>query len=104
MHSGFAPGAFSYGLSALLMSTAAFATTPVVTVAVPLTAPQPPAPFAMSLRPSSPDCASGISALEIYSAPGKSAAATGGGTMNTFINLPKGTYNTVVQAFDNLEG
>lgn len=104
MHFRFTPRAFSYALSALLTGTAAFATTPVVTVAAPADGTITTSPINFLATATSPNCAKGISAVEIYSAPGVSAAATGSGNLNTYINLPKGTYNTVVQAFDNCGG
>ena len=46
-------------------------------------------------------CANGITAMRIYSAPGVAAYTTYGQHIETFITLAPGTYNTVVQAWDN---
>ena len=45
-----------------------------------------------------------MSAIRIYTAPGVASTTLAGGKMNTYINLPKGIYNTVVQAWDNCGG
>jgi 6-phosphogluconolactonase (cycloisomerase 2 family) len=42
--------------------------------------------------------------MRIYSAPGVSAYTGATSKMNTYINLAKGTYHTVVQAWDNCGG
>ena len=49
----------------------------------------------------SPECASGIAAMRIYTAAGVSAYTVNGGHLETFIALPLGNYSTVVQAWDN---
>ncbi len=48
-----------------------------------------------------PDCANGIHAIRIYSAPHLAAVTVPGNHVETFINLPPGSHNTVVQAWDN---
>ncbi|MGA3107256.1 MAG: beta-propeller fold lactonase family protein [Terriglobales bacterium] len=48
-----------------------------------------------------PNCAAGIGAMRIYTAPGVNAFTVNGDHLETFIALPLGTYNTVVQAWDN---
>jgi hypothetical protein len=49
---------------------------------------------------SSPDCAKGVSAMGIYTAPGKLAYTVQGSKLNHSITLAAGTYNTVVQQWD----
>ena len=46
-------------------------------------------------------CAAGIGAMRIYTAPGVNAFTVNGDHLETFIALPLGSYNTVVQAWDN---
>lgn len=98
------PRAFSFALCALLMSAAAFATTPVITVSSPANGAATTSPVNYVAAATSPDCAKGISAVRVYSAPGVSAYTVAGGKLNSYINLLKGTYNTVVQAWDNCGG
>jgi hypothetical protein len=52
----------------------------------------------------STDCAAGVSAIGIYSAPGVLAYSTAGSSLNTLLSLTPGTYQTVVQAWDNCGG
>jgi hypothetical protein len=49
-------------------------------------------------------CASGISAIGIYSAPGNLVYSTTGNKLNTLLTLTPGSYQTVVQAWDNCGG
>jgi hypothetical protein len=49
-------------------------------------------------------CANGIAAMRIYTAPYVNAYTVNGAHIETFINLKPGTYNTVVQAWDNCGG
>jgi hypothetical protein len=50
------------------------------------------------------DCAAGISAIGIYSAPGNLAYSTAGSSLNTLLTFSPGEYQTVVQAWDNCGG
>ncbi len=50
---------------------------------------------------SSPGCAAGISAIRIYTAPGVEARTETANHLDTRLALLPGTYNTVVQAWDN---
>lgn len=52
----------------------------------------------------SPNCAKGISAMRIYTAPHVNAYTTAGAHLETFIKLAPGSYQTVVQAWDNCGG
>lgn len=49
-------------------------------------------------------CASGIAAMGIYSAPGVLSYVVPGSSLNTVLTLSPGTYNTVVQEWDNCGG
>jgi hypothetical protein len=50
---------------------------------------------------SSPNCANGVASMRIYSAPGVIAYTVYAASLNTSITLAPGTYNTVVQSWDN---
>jgi major membrane immunogen (membrane-anchored lipoprotein) len=52
----------------------------------------------------STDCAAGVSAIGIYTAPGALAYSTSGSSLNTELSLSPGTYQTVVQSWDNCGG
>ena len=49
-------------------------------------------------------CSKGIAALGIYTAPGVLAYKVNGSSLNTTLSLSAGTYNTVVQDWDNCGG
>jgi acid phosphatase len=49
-------------------------------------------------------CTGGISSMGIYTAPNVLAYKVAGASLNTNLNLAKGTYNTVVQAWDRCGG
>src|SRR5215472_18821554 len=49
-------------------------------------------------------CHAGVSAMGIYTAPGVLVYTVSGGSLNTLLNLNPGTYNTVVQEWDNCGG
>lgn len=46
-------------------------------------------------------CSSGVSSMGIYTAPYVLAYKVSGSSLNTYLNLSPGTYNTVVQEWDN---
>ncbi|HMC75454.1 MAG TPA: hypothetical protein VKG87_14210, partial [Terriglobales bacterium] len=50
------------------------------------------------------NCSKGISAIGIYTAPGQRAYSVAGAKLNTLLTLNPGSYNTVVQAWDNCGG
>jgi hypothetical protein len=50
---------------------------------------------------SAASCSKGIASMRIYSAPGVSAYTVNGGSIDTYLSMANGTYNTVVQAWDN---
>ena len=84
-------------------AVASFATTPVVTVSSPGSGSSVGSPVNFIASASSP-CAQGISAMAIYTASGVKAYTINANKLNTNINLPKGTYSTVVQAWDKCGG
>lgn len=47
------------------------------------------------------NCNNGISAMGIYTAPGVLAFKVNGSSLDTYLAMSAGTYNTVVQAWDN---
>ena len=52
----------------------------------------------------SSSCSKGVAAMGIYTSPGVLAYVVGGASLNTVIKLSPGTYNTVVQEWDNCGG
>ena len=60
-----------------------------------------PVHFVASARTS---CAKGVSAMGIYTAPSVLAYQTPGASLNTYLTLGAGTYNTEVQEWDNCGG
>jgi 6-phosphogluconolactonase len=84
-------------------AVASFATTPVVTVSSPGSGSSVGSPVNFIASASS-SCAQGISAMAIYTASGVKAYTINANKLNTNINLPKGTYSTVVQAWDKCGG
>jgi hypothetical protein len=53
---------------------------------------------------SAPNCSKGISAMRIYTAPRVGAYTVNGASLDTYLNTATGTYNVVVQAWDNCGG
>src|ERR1700722_7717286 len=102
MHSRYSVPVLVAALS--LASAAAFATTPTISVARPTNNSKTTSPVHYQATASSPDCAKGISAMRIYSAPGVEANTVAGGKLDSYINLPVGTYPTVIVAYDNCGG
>src|SRR5207237_56982 len=49
-------------------------------------------------------CSKGVSAMDIYTAPNVLAYTVNGASLNTKLNLSAGTYNTMVQEWDNCGG
>jgi phospholipase C len=47
------------------------------------------------------NCAKGIAAMRIYTTPGVNAFTTNSASFDTHLSLAAGTYNTVIQAWDN---
>jgi 6-phosphogluconolactonase (cycloisomerase 2 family) len=100
----FVPRAFLSVFLCLFVRTIALATTPTIVVTSPANNSQTTSPVNYVATAASPDCPQGISSIEIYSAPHNVAYMVPGGALDGYVNLPTGTYNTVVQAFDNCGG
>ena len=49
-------------------------------------------------------CSKGVAAMGIYTAPYQKAYTVSGSHLDTYLNLPSGTYNTNVTAWDNCGG
>jgi 6-phosphogluconolactonase (cycloisomerase 2 family) len=89
----------------VLVSSTSFAsaTIPTVTITSPGSGSSIGSPVNY-VASASTTCADGISAMRIYTAPGVNAYTIHANKLNTNINLPKGTYSTVVQAWDKCGG
>jgi hypothetical protein len=61
-----------------------------------------PVPYAATATTSS--CSKGIGSMGIYTAPGVLAYVSNGSILNTSLSLSPGTYNTVVEEWDNCGG
>ncbi len=92
----------AFGLSAF--SQLASATTPIVTVTSPSNGSQDGTPVNFTATASSPDCSAGIAAMRIYTAPHVGAYTVDSNSLDVNLSLAPGTYNTVVQAWDNCGG
>jgi len=88
----------------LILSTAAAYASPTITVISPKTGTTAGAPVFYEAYAISPDCAAGIAAMRIYTAPGVDALTVSGAHIEQFLTLDPGTYSTVVQASDNCGG
>lgn len=88
----------------LTLCTMAWGAVPTITVASPANGATVGAPTYFDATASTASCASGISAMRIYTAPGVNAFTTDSFHLETFLNLKAGTYNTVIQAWDNCGG
>lgn len=88
----------------LSLGCIAWATTPVVSVTSPTNGSSVKSPVHYVASASSSACSKGIAAMRIYSAPGVNAYTVDSSTLDIAISLAPGTYNTVVQAWDNCGG
>ncbi|MDP9161472.1 MAG: hypothetical protein M3O09_14725 [Acidobacteriota bacterium] len=86
----------------LTLGVAAWAA-PTITVASPKSGPVGTPTF-FDATASTSNCAAGISAVTIYTAPGVAAFTTKSPHIETFLNLSPGTYNSVIEAWDNCGG
>jgi polyvinyl alcohol dehydrogenase (cytochrome) len=78
-----------------------FTPAPAVTVTEPVNGSSVTSPVRFTASSANPDCANGIASMRIYSSPGVNAYTVNGSSLNTSIALSAGTYNTVVQSWDN---
>ncbi|MGH9512247.1 MAG: beta-propeller fold lactonase family protein [Terriglobales bacterium] len=83
-------------------ATAAFAD-PTITVIAPKTGSNSGSPVFYEAYATS-SCANGIAAMRIYRGPNDGVFTVNGGHLETFVYLKPGSYNTVVQAWDNCGG
>src|SRR5512146_2022777 len=88
----------------LLLTTTLSLAAPVVVVKSPANGSSIGSPINYIASASSPSCAKGISSMRIYTASGVNAYTIRSNQLNTNINLPKGTYHTIVQAWDKCGG
>jgi hypothetical protein len=77
---------------------------PTVTVIAPKAGTSVGSPIFYSAYATSTACSKGIAAMRIYTADHVGAYTVNGAHIETFIKLNPGTYNTVVQAWDNCGG
>jgi hypothetical protein len=73
-------------------------------VIVPKAGASPGSPIFYEAYATSSGCTKGIAAMRIYTADHVAAYTVNGAHLETFIKLAPGTYNTVVQAWDNCGG
>jgi len=78
-----------------------FTPAPAVTVNVPTNGSEVTSPVQFTASAASPNCSKGVASMRIYSSPGVIAYTVDGSSLNTQIDLSPGTYNTVVQSWDN---
>jgi hypothetical protein len=62
-------------------------------------APTSPVHFVASAT--APSCSAGIASMRIYTAPGVAAYTVNSGSIDTYLTMANGNYNTVIQAWDN---
>jgi hypothetical protein len=74
-----------------------------VTVSSPASGATVVSPVQFTATAGSPACAKGISAMGIYTAPGKLTYKVSGASLNTTLSLSPGTYDTEVQEWDNCD-
>ncbi len=72
-----------------------------VTVSSPITGGTYTSPVHFAGSATTGTCAAGIASMGIYTAPGQLAYVQNGAALDTHLPLSPGTYNTVVQAWDN---
>ena len=77
---------------------------PTVTVIAPKAGTSAGSPVFYEAYATSSACTTGIASMRIYSANNVTAYSVSGAHLETFIKLAPGTYNTVVQAWDNCGG
>jgi 6-phosphogluconolactonase len=88
----------------LFLNGVMFATTPIIKVASPTNGSTSTSPVHFEATATSSACANGVSAMRVYSGPEVSAYTVAGGSLNAYINLNTGTYDTTVVAWDYCGG
>src|SRR5436190_21223598 len=89
--------------SVTTLATLCFASTPIVNVTSPGSGSSVGSPVHYVASASS-SCAGGITTMQIYTASGVLAYTIHANKLDVDINLPKASYNTVVQAWDKCGG
>ncbi len=93
--------AFSFACVCVLFASAAFAT---VTVTQPTNGVTVGSPVQFVATASTSTCSKGVGSMGIYTAPYQLAYVVNGASLNTKLTLNPGTYNTVVEEWDNCGG
>ena len=91
-------------VSAITFLTTSLFAEPTITVLSPGSTSSSGSPVFYEAYATSSSCSNGIAAIRIYTAPGINAYTVGGAHLETFIDPKPGTYDTVVQAWDNCGG
>jgi polyvinyl alcohol dehydrogenase (cytochrome) len=78
-----------------------FTPAPAVTVTAPVNGSQVTSPVQFTASAASPNCTKGVASMRIYSNPGVDAYTVDGSSLNTSLTLSPGTYDSVVQSWDN---
>jgi hypothetical protein len=61
----------------------------------------PTSPVHFVASATAPNCSAGIASMRIYTAPGVAAYTVNGSSLDTYLSMANGNYNTVIQAWDN---
>ena len=78
-----------------------FTPAPAVTVTAPVNGTTMGSPVQFTATAASPNCSKGVASMRIYSNPGVNAYTVSGSSLNTSLTLSAGTYDSVVQSWDN---
>ena len=80
------------------LATSAFAG---ISVTSPSSGAQVQSPVHFVASAQSPNCPNGVASMGIYTAPYKLAYSVTGSKLDTYLTLGAGTYNAVIQEWDN---
>jgi hypothetical protein len=61
----------------------------------------PTSPVHFVASATAPNCSAGIASMRIYTAPGVAAYTVNASSIDTYLTMANGNYNTVIQAWDN---
>ena len=95
--------AVAFLIAAMFFAISSYAA-PTVTVIAPKAGTSAGSPVFYEAYATSAACTKGIASMRIYTADRVAAYTVNGARLETFIKLAPGTYNTVVQAWDNCGG
>src|SRR5579862_5141402 len=93
--------AYRFACICVLFASTAFAT---VTVTQPGNGATTGSPVQFVASATSSTCSKGVGSMGIYTAPYQLAYVVNGASLNTTLTLSPGTYNTVVEEWDNCGG